>query len=84
MENKKEKTVGSIEQRAEALIAKVRPYIQMHGGDVQLLNVKAGIATLKIYGSCVGCGLADMTYNKMIGGLLTQEVPEIKKVVLES
>ncbi|HTY39944.1 MAG TPA: NifU family protein [Candidatus Paceibacterota bacterium] len=81
MENKDTRPV---EVRAEELLAKVRPYIQMHSGDVQLLSVKNGVATLKIYGACVGCGLADMTYNKMIGGLLKQELPEIKQVVLES
>lgn len=81
MENKDTRPV---EVRAEELLAKVRPYIQMHSGDVQLLSVKNGVATLKIYGACVGCGLADMTYNKMIGGLLAQEIPEIKQVVLES
>ena len=82
--NKKKLKAKSVEDRANEILTKVRPYIQMHGGDVELLSVKRGVATLKVYGACVGCGLADMTYNKLIGGLLRQDIPEIQKVVLES
>ncbi|MDO8504375.1 MAG: NifU family protein [Candidatus Liptonbacteria bacterium] len=73
-----------MENKINKILAKVRPYVQMHGGDVQLLEVKNGVVFLQIFGSCVGCALADMTYNKMIGGLLKQEIPGIKKVVIKS
>ena len=81
---KTEAHVRSAHERAEEILTKVRPYVQMHGGDVQLIGIEDGVATLRIYGACVGCSLADMTYNTMIGGLLKEEIPEIKKVVLES
>jgi Fe-S cluster biogenesis protein NfuA len=65
------------------LLEKVRPYVQMHGGDVQLLRVEDGTAYLKVYGACVGCGLADATYNRTIGPLLIKEVEEIERVEFE-
>lgn len=68
--------------KIEKILQKVRPYIQMHGGDVILLEAKKGTVKLKIYGACVGCPLADLTYNKMLGTLLKEEIPEIKKVIL--
>jgi Fe-S cluster biogenesis protein NfuA len=68
--------------KAEKVLQKARPYIQMHGGDVQLVEIKNGTASLKIYGACVGCSLANATYNEMLGALLTEEVPGIKKVKL--
>ena len=70
-------------KKIEKLIAKVRPYIQMHGGDVDLVSVKKGIVTLHITGACTHCSLADLTYNKMLGGLLMQEFPQIKEIVIE-
>jgi len=73
-----------MERKINKILDKIRPYIQMHGGDVQLLEVKQGVVVLKIYGACVGCALADLTYNKLIGGLLKQEVPKIKRVVFKS
>ncbi len=54
----------------------------MHGGDVFLVGVEKGVVTLRISGACTHCSLADLTYNKMIGGLLKEEIPEIKKIVL--
>ena len=51
-------------------------------GDVSLIGIKDGIVTLNISGACVGCSLADLTYNKLIGGLLKEEVPGIKEVKL--
>lgn len=72
------------ENKINAILAKVRPYIQMHHGDVELVSAKKGVVTLHISGACAGCSLADLTYNKMIGGLLKEDIPGIKKVILET
>jgi Fe-S cluster biogenesis protein NfuA len=68
--------------KVEEILKKVRPYIQMHGGDVSLAGIEDGIVSLNISGSCVDCSLADLTYNSLITGLLKEEVPEIKEVRL--
>jgi len=75
--------MATAEEQANTVLDKVRPYVQMHGGDVQLLRIEDGTAVLKIYGACVGCGLADATYNKTIGPLLIKEVEDIKDVIFE-
>jgi Fe-S cluster biogenesis protein NfuA len=71
------------EVKIEAILAKIRPYVQMHGGDVQLMHIADGTATFKIYGACVGCSLSHMTYDTMVGGIIRQEVPEVQNVVFE-
>jgi len=71
-----------LENKVEAVLKKIRPFIQMHGGDVRLVEIKGSIVTLKIFGTCVDCPLADLTYNKTIGALIREEVPQIKKVVI--
>ena len=75
--------MDTIETQINTLLDKVRPYVQMHGGDVQLLRFAEGTAYLKVYGACVGCGLADATYNRTIGPLLTREIHEVRDVVFE-
>lgn len=77
--NKKAATDKNINQ----LLERVRPYIKMHGGDVSLIGVKAGIVTLSISGACAHCSLADLTYNTLIAGLLRDEVSGIKEIVIE-
>lgn len=73
----------TLEERINALLEKVRPYIQMHGGDVQLVRVVDSTAVLKVYGACVNCTLASVTYNKTIGPLLIKEIPEVTDVEFE-
>ena len=72
----------SMKDKITPLLAKIRPYIRMHGGDVFLESVNDGVVTLRITGACTHCSMADLTYNKLIGGLLKEEVPEIKEIVL--
>jgi len=72
----------NITTKVEKVLTKVRPYIQMHGGDVALVGVEKGIVSLNIKGACAHCSLADLTYNSLIAGLLKEEVPGIKDVRL--
>lgn len=75
----------TIEAQVEEVLAKIRPYIQMHRGDVELLKVEDdGTAVLHISGACADCSMADLTYNKLIGGLLVAEVPGITNIRLET
>lgn len=75
-------TLASPETRVRAVLEKVRPYIQSHGGDVWLSGIEDGVVTLKIEGTCTHCPLAELTYNKIIKTLVGEEVPEIRSVVL--
>ena len=75
--------MSTAQEHVNVLLDKVRPYVQMHGGDVQLLRIEDGTAYLKVYGACVDCGLASVTYNKTIAPLLIKEVEEITEVVFE-
>jgi Fe-S cluster biogenesis protein NfuA len=74
--------INKIEAKIEKILKKVRPYIQMHGGDVKLQSVEKEVATLEISGACAHCSLSDLTYNKIIGGILKEEIPSIKKIIL--
>ena len=81
--NQTSAVVTSVEiAKIEDILSKIRPYIQMHGGDVALDSFKEGIVTLNISGACSHCHLADMTYNTMISGILKQEIPSVKEIRL--
>ena len=82
MKKQKPSAKQAVWDRVEEILQKACPYIQMHGGDVRLIEIKNGTASLRIDGACVGCALADLTYNKALGTLLKEEIPEIKKVII--
>jgi Fe-S cluster biogenesis protein NfuA len=74
---------NNMEEKVQKIIEKMRPYIQMHGGDVSLLEINNGIVKLKVSGACVGCGMHDETFNGMLGGMIKEEVPEVKDIIIE-
>lgn len=72
----------SIETKITKLLDKIRPYIQMHGGDVSFEGFEKGVVKLHISGACAHCSLADLTYNNIIAGILMNHVPEVKEIKL--
>lgn len=75
--------MSGVELKINALLDKIRPYVEMHGGDVQLLRLEGETAVLKVHGACVNCSHANVTYNKTIGPLILKEVPGVKHVEFE-
>lgn len=73
-----------MEEKINKIIEKVRPYVQMHGGDVNLMDIKDGVVKIKISGACIGCQMASMTYDQMLGDMIREEVPEVKNIIIEN
>ena len=84
-ESKKEevKVEKNVLERIEHTINKIRPYIQADGGDVELVDFKDGIVTVRMLGACAGCMAIDATLTDGIQAILVDEVPEVTKVELE-
>jgi len=79
-----------MQEKVQKIIDKMRPYIQMHGGDVELLEIvesnpstsSGQVVKIKVSGACVGCGMHNETFNGMLGGMIKEEVPEIKEIII--
>ncbi len=67
--------------KVEAVLDDIRPSLQADGGDVQLVDVKEGVVTVRLLGACGGCPMATMTLQQGIERKLKEEVPEVNKVV---
>jgi Fe-S cluster biogenesis protein NfuA len=65
----------------EAALEQVRPTLKADGGDVQLIDVKDGVVTLKLTGACGGCPMATMTLKGGIERVIKEQVPEVKEIV---
>ena len=80
---KNKKFMPNTKQQINKILNEVRPGIQMDGGDVALKSFKDGVATLKIKGACVGCPMAQMTFNAGIGEMLKEKIPAVKETRYE-
>jgi len=72
-----------LEQRVHLALRQVRPYLESHGGDVELLEIEAPSVRLRLEGSCSGCPSSTMTLKLAIENAIRKEAPEIEEVVAE-
>lgn len=66
----------------KASIEKIRPYINMDGGDLQFVAYKDGTVYVQMLGACAGCMLIDSTLQDGVATILMEEVPEVTAVKL--
>ncbi len=73
----------SLEQRVVSALGEVRPYLESHGGNVELLGIEEDTVRLLLKGSCSGCPSSTMTLKLAIENAIHKSAPEIEKVVAE-
>ena len=69
-----------MKERVEQVINRIRPAVQMDGGDIELVDVVDGLVKLRLVGSCSGCPSSTMTLKMGIERAIRAEVPEITGV----
>jgi Fe-S cluster biogenesis protein NfuA len=67
-------------EKVEAAIKKIKPMLQADGGDVELVDVKDGVVTVRLQGACAGCPMSQMTLKQGIERMLKKEVPGVVSV----
>jgi Fe-S cluster biogenesis protein NfuA len=72
----------AFEQKVKMIIDAIRPNLQSHGGDVELVATENGSTVkVRLQGACSGCPGAKMTLKMGIERLLKEKVPQVKEVV---
>jgi len=79
----KKTPISNIELDIEAVIKeKIRPSIQMDGGDIELVSFQNGIVELLLKGACSGCPSSQITLKDGVETLLKEEFPmKVKEVI---
>jgi Fe-S cluster biogenesis protein NfuA/nitrite reductase/ring-hydroxylating ferredoxin subunit len=72
-----------LETRVVGALDEVRPYLESHGGDVELVAVGEGVVRLRLQGSCSGCPSSTMTLKLAIEDAIHKAAPEIESVKAE-
>jgi len=69
-----------LSSRVRRVIDNVRPYMQSHGGDVELVEVTRDTVRLRLAGSCNGCSMSAVTLRNGVEEALRENVPEIAHI----
>jgi Fe-S cluster biogenesis protein NfuA/nitrite reductase/ring-hydroxylating ferredoxin subunit len=72
-----------VETRVIRALEEVRPYLQSHGGNVELLGVEEGVARLRMQGSCSGCPSSTMTLKLAIEEAIQKTAPDLEGIEAE-
>jgi Fe-S cluster biogenesis protein NfuA len=71
-----------VRRKVEEVLNQLRPELQAHGGDVELVEVtKDQLVKVRLTGACSGCPMSALTLAMGIERALRREIPEIKGVV---
>ena len=72
----------TFQERVKEIIDAIRPMLQSHGGDVELVGTDAdNNVKVRLQGACSGCPGAQMTLKMGIERILKEKVPEVKEVI---
>jgi Fe-S cluster biogenesis protein NfuA/nitrite reductase/ring-hydroxylating ferredoxin subunit len=61
----------------------VRPYMESHGGNVELLSLEHGVARIHLQGSCSDCSASSVTLELAIKQALEEAAPDLEGLEVE-
>ncbi len=70
-----------MEEKILNLIEKIRPYLNMDGGDIEFIKYEDGYIYIKLIGACSSCMYQDNTINDSLLDFFKNEIPEIKGII---
>ena len=72
---------ADLRTRVLRVLDMVRPYLQSHGGDVELVVLEGSTVTVRLTGACHGCSMSATTLRQGVEEALRAHVPEIERVI---
>lgn len=68
------------EKVSKLINEKVRPNLMLHGGDIELVDVKDNVVKVRLKGACSGCPMSRLTFVTLVEKTIKENMPEIKAV----
>ena len=64
-------------------LEKIRPQLQMDGGDVEFVdfNAKTGVLIVSLVGMCATCPMSQITLKQGIEETIVNAIPQVKEVM---
>jgi Fe-S cluster biogenesis protein NfuA/nitrite reductase/ring-hydroxylating ferredoxin subunit len=72
-----------LDERVMEALDQVRPYLDSHGGGVELLDVSEGVARIRLEGSCKTCPASSATLELAVKQALDEVAPDLEGLIVE-
>lgn len=66
-----------LETRLREALAKVRPYMESHGGNVELVSLAGDVARLRLQGTCQSCPSSAVTLELAVRNAVEEACPDL-------
>ncbi len=66
-----------LETRVRGALDKIRPYLQSHGGNVELIKLENDVATLRLQGTCKSCPSSAITLELAVRQSIEEACPDL-------
>lgn len=71
---------ATLEERVAQALEEVRPYMDSHGGGIELVEVTGGVARVRLEGTCNGCAASTLTLKLAVEEAVLRAAPELQAV----
>lgn len=72
---------GDVWRRIEQILEEeINPAVASHGGYINLVDYREGVAYLEMGGGCQGCAMSKMTLRQGVERMLRAQIPEIREI----
>ncbi len=66
--------------RVPQVLELIRPYLQSHGGDVSLVDIRGRTVIVRLSGACDGCSMSAETLQHAVADAVRERIPEVEAV----
>lgn len=70
--------------RVQGALDEVAPYLDSHGGGVELVRVQDGVVHLRLQGTCNGCPSSRTTLDSAIEQAIRRVAPDVERIEAEA
>jgi Fe-S cluster biogenesis protein NfuA len=70
----------ALEERVRGALDEMRPYLESHGGGVELVGVQEGVVSLRLEGTCNGCPSSMATLKLAIEEAVRKAAPDVEAI----
>ena len=72
----------SFEEQVRAVVEKVRPFLQMDGGDIELIAIEDCNALVRLHGACSSCSISDVHMKMGVETAIKRDIPEFGELIV--
>ena len=72
-----------LSDRVMGALEEVRPYMESHGGGVELVGIEGAVVNVRLKGSCSGCAASELTLKLAIEDAIHKAAPDVEEIRAE-